>query len=152
MGSPCKKQDPKKVTQKADKHRSLKLKEEGPYKWAEPARTPIIANPSYEIIFNLHTGKHAPMLVAHDTNHEGIVTEEELKKYEANRGKFRHGFRVALEGNIGSGKQDYLTIQSSFHAYDAKCPHYVTTKCVIAGKTTLGHWLSEALRHKGIQT
>ena len=110
-GSPCKKLEQKKaMSQKADKQRSLKLREEGSSKWAEPVRTPIIANSRYEVMFNLHTGKHSPMLVSHEVNHEGITTEEELKMFEMNRGKFRHGFRVALEGNIGSGKPGQINI------------------------------------------
>ena len=80
------------------------MKEEGPSSWYEPSRTPIIKDPKYEIIYNLHTGKHSPMLVTHDVMHEGITTEEELEAFEANRSKFKHGYRVVIEGNIGSGR------------------------------------------------
>ena len=92
------------VFQKGDKHRNVKLREEGPTDWTEPARTPIVSNPKFEVIYNLHNGKHTPMLMTHDVKHEGITTEEELKAFEANRGNFKHGFRVVVEGNIGSGE------------------------------------------------
>ena len=105
MWSPKEKPSPRKVvSQRADKHHDEKLKEEGPKVWVEPTRTPIVTDPEYEIIYNLHNGKHTSILTSHNTNHEGIMTREELRAYEANHSKFQHGFRVAIEGNIGSGK------------------------------------------------
>ena len=88
-------------SQKKDKHRTEKSEEMG---WREPVRKPIIEMPKYKTVYNIYKNEYTTMLIGSSSTHDGILTAAEAEAYEEMKDHLKCGVRVALEGNIASGK------------------------------------------------